>query len=308
MEAINKEHRNQYALITGATSGIGYELAKLFAKDGYNMILIARNKNRLQEVTDELKQSYGVEVTPLSKDLFDVTSAQEIYNTVQQMGVTVNVLVNDAGQGEWGPFLETDLQREIDIINLNIISLVSLTKLFVKDMAKRNEGKILQLGSEAGTTPVPLLSIYAATKAFVLSFSAALANELQNTNITVTALLPGATDTDFFHKAGQEDTVVYKETELASPEEVAKDGYEALMKGENKIISGAKTKMHVFMSDLLGSKLGAANIKKKMLPSEKATGREETSHQASEMERKEIQKKTGGKSGDYVKEKKNPVL
>jgi short-subunit dehydrogenase len=294
MAKINTDNRNQYALITGATSGIGYELAKLFAKDSYNLILVARNEDRLQQVTDELKQQFSVEVTPLAKDLFRREAAQEIYQATQDMGITVNVLVNDAGQGEWGPFLEIELERELDIIQLNIASLLSLTKLYLRDMVQRNEGKILQVGSEAGKTPIPLLSVYAATKAFVLSFSAALANELKDTGITITALLPGATDTDFFHKANQEDTKGYREGKLAAPEEVAKDGYEALMRGESKIISGAKTKMHVFMSDLLGDKAAAANSRKQMEPSDKATNPIVPGHKASREEREAIGEGSGG--------------
>jgi short-subunit dehydrogenase len=210
-------------------------------------------------------------------------------------------LVNDAGQGEWGPFIHTDLERELDIIQLNIISLVSLTKYFVKEMAARNEGKILQVGSEVGTTPAPLLSIYAATKAFVLSFSAALADELKDTDITITALLPGATDTDFFHKAHQENTVVYREKNLSPPEEVAKDGYNALMRGENKIISGAKTKVNVFMSDLLGTKAGAANLHRQMEISGDEKGRYQSDHAASKKEREAIMEETGMPDGDYNK-------
>jgi short-subunit dehydrogenase len=289
MPTINTDHRNQYALITGSTSGIGYELAKLFAKDGYNLILVARNKQRLQEVTDELKQQFGVEITPLAKDLMNPYAAEEIYDTTKEMGITVNVLVNDAGQGQWGPFMETELERDLEIVQLNIASLISLTKLFGRDMVQRNEGKILQLGSEAGTTPAPLLSVYAATKAFVISFSVALANELKDTNITVTVLLPGSTDTDFFHKADMEDTVAYREKELDNPENVARDGYEALQKGESKIISGAKTKMHVFMSDLFGQELSASNMRKQMMPSDKKEGRTSPSHAASRKERESIE-------------------
>ena len=166
-------------------------------------------------------------------------------------------------------------------------------------MAKRNEGKILLVGSEVGTTPAPLLSIYAATKAFVLSFSAALADELKDSNITITALLPGATDTDFFHKAHQENTVVYREKNLAPPEEVAKDGYEALMRGESKIISGGKTKMNVFMADLLGAKNSAANFHKQMEISSEEKGRVESKHTASQQERQAIMEETGQPDGDY---------
>ena len=299
MTAINTENRNKYVLITGATSGIGYELAKLFAADSYNLILVARNKNNLQEITDKLKQEYSVEITPLSKDLFNPYAAEDIYDLVKEMGITVNVLVNDAGQGEWGPFVETDMERDLEIIQLNISSLVSLTKYFLRDMVQRNEGKILMLGSEAGTTPAPLLAIYAATKAFVLSFSAALSNELKGTDITITALLPGATDTDFFHKARMEDTVAYREKELAAPAEVAKDGYDALQKGESKIISGAKTKLHVFMADLVGQKASAANTRKQMEPSKKENGRTESGHDESRKERESIEAETGSADGDY---------
>ena len=298
MTTIHKENRNRYALITGATSGIGYEIARLFANDGYNLILVARSAERLQKITNEIKNQFGVEVTPLQKDLFHPLSAREIYNEVQDMGVSVDALVNDAGQGEWGSFLETELDRDLDIIQLNIASLVALTKYFLKDMVARDEGKILQLGSEAGTTPAPLLAVYAATKAFVLSFSAALANELKDTNITITALLPGATDTDFFHKSHAEHTVAYQEKDLLPPGEVAKDGYDALMKGESKIISGAKTKMHVFMSDLLGAKTSAANMRKLMEPSKKRRSRKKPEHSASLHERKMINRQTGSPDGD----------
>jgi short-subunit dehydrogenase len=307
MKQVNMDHRNEYALITGATSGIGYELARLFAQDGYNLVLVARNKVRLAEVTDRLKQQYSVEITPLPKDLFNPYAAEEIYDKTKEMGINVNVLVNDAGQGEWGPFVETDIERDLEIIQLNISSLVSLTKYYLRDMVSRNEGKILMVGSEAGATPMPLLAVYAATKAFVLSFSAALVNELKDNDITITALLPGATDTDFFHKGKLEDTVTYREKELLDPAEVAKDGYEALQKGESKIISGAKTKMHVFMADLLGAKQSAANNRKLMEISDKDNGRTEASHEASKEERETIIQETGSGDGDYKPMKKTSL-
>lgn len=301
MPAINTDNRNKYALITGATSGIGYELTKLFAKDGYSLVLVARNEERLQQVSDELKQQYSIEVTPVAKDLFSPTAAEEIYNKTKEMGITINVLVNDAGQGEWGPFMETDLRRDLDIIQLNICSLVALTKYFGQDMLHRNEGKILQLGSEAGKAPMPLLAIYAATKSFVLSFTAALANELKDTGVTVTALLPGSTDTDFFHKANMEETVNYKEKPLDSPEEVAKDGYEALMSGESRIISGGRAKKNVFMSDMMGDKTSAENMRKLMEKSKKPGGREGATHGPSKEERSSI----GKPHGDYETHKEH---
>jgi len=161
------------------------------------------------------------------------------------------------------------------------------------------------VGSEAGKSPMPLLSVYAATKAFVISFSTALAKELKDTNITITLLMPGASDTDFFHKAHMEDTVTYREEELSPPEEVAKDGYEALMKGENRIISGGKTKRHVWMANLMSDSSAAASNRKLMEPSDKdeQEGRTHSGHQPSRIEREAIKEKTRQSADDYPKEK-----
>jgi uncharacterized protein len=299
METINLDNRNKYALVTGATSGIGFELAKLLAKDGYNLVLVARNKKLLQQVTDQLKEQYNVEVTPLAKDLFKKKAPFEIYNKTTEMGINIDVLINDAGQGERGKFIDIDLERNLDIIQLNIISLVSLTKLFLQDMVQRNSGRILQLGSEAGKAPMPLLSVYAATKAFVVSFSESLSNELKDTGVTVTVILPGATDTDFFHKAHAENTVVYKEEELQQAADVAKDGYEAMMKGDTRVISGAKTKAHVYMSNMMPDTMTAANLRKKMEESDEEEGRFQTEHVASRNEREAIYETTAEHAGDY---------
>jgi len=303
MNTSNISNRNQYVLITGATSGFGYEFAKCFAKDGYNLILVARNDTRLQQITDELKQQYDVEVTPLPKNLFGRNAASEIYAKTKEMGINVNILVNDAGQGEWGKFIETDIQRQLDIVQLNVAALVELTYYFLKDMVARNEGKIMQLGSEVSKAPTPLMSVYAATKAFVLSFSEALINELKDTDVTVTVLMPGASDTDFFHKAGAEKTVVYREEGLSTPEDVVLDGYEALMKGESRIISGTKAKMHVMMSNMMPDSASAGNLRSKMEESEKNPqgGRKQSGHQASRIERDNINEQTKKSSGDYDK-------
>jgi short-subunit dehydrogenase len=281
---MDTDHRIQYVLITGATSGIGYELAKLFAQNGYNLLLVARAEDRLQEVTDELKQ-FAVEVNPIAKDLFKSSAAQEIFEEVRSMGINVNILVNDAGQGQHGTFVETELQRHLDVIQLNITSLVALTKLFLDDMVKRNEGKILQLGSVVSKMPAPNLAVYAASKAFVLSFSEALIHELKDTNVTMTVLMPGRTDTDFFRKADMEDTKEYQK-ELAEPADVAKDGYEALMKGESRIISGLMNKMMVGMTNVMPDSANAANMAKNMQETDKPENktRQGTDHHASKKE------------------------
>ena len=254
----------KYALITGGSEGIGYELAKLFARDGYNLVIVARDRERLEQVADKLGNEFKTTVIPISKDLFLKESPAEIYAELQMKEIKIDVLVNDAGQGQHGFFADTDLQRDIDLIQLNIISLVSLTKLFLQDMLQRNEGRILQVASVASVYPSPLLAIYAATKAFVLSFSEALANELKETNITVTALMPGATETDFFNKADAENTKEFQESSLSNPAEVAKDGYEALMKGEVKVVSGLKNKVQTAMSNVLPDTALAAQMRKKM--------------------------------------------
>jgi uncharacterized protein len=259
------------ALITGGTSGIGYELAKLFAKDGYDLVLVARTEEDLSKAANELGAAHGVNVTTIAKDLFKVEASQEVYDEVKGKGIHIDVLVNDAGQGEYGFFYETDIRRDIDIINLNIIAPVYLTKLFVKDMMAKGEGKILNLASIASKSPMPLLGIYAATKAFVYSFSQFLRNELKDHNIVVTALLPGATDTDFFNKAGMLNTIEYNENANAQPADVAKDGYEALMNNDDKVVSGMKNKVMSAMNDVTPAPAQAANMRKQHMKNEDGT-------------------------------------
>lgn len=280
-----------FALITGATSGFGYEFAKLFAADGYNLVLVARIKERLEEVADELSSRYDVVVVPIIKDLFHPTSAKEIYSEIRQHDLEVEVLVNNAGQGEHGLFIDTDLQREIEIIQLNTISLVSLTKLFLKEMVARNRGKILQVGSVVSKLPSPLMAVYSGTKAFVYNFSESLINELKDTNVTMTLLLPGASDTDFFHKANATESKVYREGELSDPAEVALDGYKAMMEGKSKIISGLKNKVQVGMSNIIPEQTVAANLRKQMEESKKEEGREFPDHSASSEEREVLDRK-----------------
>lgn len=255
-----------YVLITGGTSGIGLELSKLFAKDGYNLIIVARDENELKNVSGELQQQYDVDVVTISKDLFYPGNAFELYDEVKEKKLEVEILVNDAGQGVYGEFVDTDVQREINIINLNITSLVVLTKQFVKDMKERGNGKVLQLASIAGKVPGPLQSVYHGTKAFVLSFSEAIRNELKDTGVSITALLPGATDTDFFNKADMQDAKIVQEGKMASAADVAKDGYKALMAGDDKIISGFMNKVQVAMSNITPDETVANMMHKQQKP------------------------------------------
>ena len=258
--------KQQYVLITGATSGIGYELAKLFAKDNNNLILVARTQSDLDRVADELHKAHTIDIIPIAKDLFKKEAAVELYNEIQARGIEVDTLVNDAGQGQYGQFVNTDIEREIDIIQLNIISLITLTKLFLKDMISNGRGSILNLSSVASKVPGPYQSVYHGTKAFVHSFTEALRSEVKDRGITVTALLPGATDTDFFRKANMLNAKNVADGELADPVKVAKDGYEALVKGDDKVVSGFKNKVQVAMGNLMPDDMVADNVKEQQSP------------------------------------------
>lgn len=262
-----KNEQGTYALITGATSGIGYELAKLFAQDGYNIIAVARTESDLKRVAEEFSSQFNVEVETIAKDLFGENSAKELYEEVKNRGLDVEVLVNDAGQGVYGLFVDSDIDEQLKIIHLNINSLTVLTHSFLKDMVAKNSGKILQLGSVVSELPSPYQSVYGGTKAYVLSLTEALISELKDTNVTITALQPGATDTDFFNKAGAQDSkIVQYKSKLADPAKVAKDGYDALMKADDKVVSGFKNKAQIAMSNIMPDTMLADQMKKQSEP------------------------------------------
>lgn len=255
------ENNSRYVLITGGTQGIGYELAKLFAEDGHNLIIVARTQSDLEQRAAEFSQQYGIQVVPIAKDLFEPNAPFELYDEVKNKGLMVDVLVNDAGQGQFGLFVETDIRRQLEIIQLNVSSLTALTYLFLKDMVARNEGKILQLASIASELPGPWQAVYHGTKAYVLSFTEALINELKESAVTMTALQPGATDTDFFNKADMQNSKIM-DTKMSDPAKVAKDGYQALMKGDDKIVSGFKNKAMVAMSNVIPDTMVAEQMNK----------------------------------------------
>lgn len=258
--------KRKYALITGATSGIGYQLAKLFAKDGYNLVTVARNKNDLEKTAEEFTNKYGIEVIPISKDLFKKEAPFELYDEIKEKGIQIDVLVNNAGQGIYGEFVETDIQRELDIIQLNVAGVVVLTKQFLKEMVARNSGKILNVTSVAGKIPGPLQSVYHGTKAFAHSFTEAIRNEVKDTGVSITSLLPGATATDFFNKADMLDAKNIKDAKLADAAEVAKEGYDALMRGDDMVIPGFKNKVQVAMSNIIPDSMVAENVHKQQAP------------------------------------------
>jgi short-subunit dehydrogenase len=266
------ENQQKTALITGGTSGIGKELAKLFAQDHYNLIIVARDQQELDSTAHELS-AFGVNVKTISKDLSEMDEAKALCDEVNEQ---VDVLVNDAGQGVYGLFKDNELERELDIIHLNICATVILTKHFVQQMAARGEGKILNLGSVAGKVPGPWQAVYHATKAFVLSFTTAIREEMKDSGITFTALMPGITDTDFFNKAGMNDSKALQgEDAKANPADVAKDGYDALMAGDDRVISGFKNKMEVNMSNLMPDSAVAHNLYEQQKPVEQEQQQQE---------------------------------
>lgn len=255
-----KDGQGKTALITGASSGIGYELAKLFAKDGHNLVLVSRSREQLERIAEDFSQRYGITATVIAKDLFEPTAAREVYEEVKAAGIVVNYLVNDAGQGVYGKFAETDLERELAIIQLNVISLVVLTKLFLRDMLARNEGRILQLASITSKNPTPWSAVYSATKAFIYNFTEAVIPELEGTDVTMTALRPGATDTDFFRKEGALQAGLVQKAKLGPADKVALDGYQALMRGQDVVVSGIQNKI----MDTAGSVLPDHTVAKQM--------------------------------------------
>lgn len=262
------ENQRKTALITGGSSGIGKELAKLFAKDGYDLILVARTESDLENTAAELMQ-HNIHVHTLVKDLSKMENAIALCNEVTAKGWQVDVLLNDAGQGVYGLFQDNELDRELDIIHLNICATVILTKCFVKQMTARGEGKVLNLGSIAGKLPGPWQAVYHATKAFVLSFTTAVREEMKDSGVTFTALMPGVTDTDFFNKAGMNESKVVQDKEaMADPADVAKDGYDALIAGADRVISGFKNKLEVNAANLMPDSAVAHQLYDQQKPAE----------------------------------------
>jgi len=231
---------SKYALITGATFGIGYELVKLFASDRHNLILIARNKTRLNELSIELNEKYKIEIITIEKDLSILDSAKEVFEQINQKNLPVEFLVNNAGFGLRGKFCENDLKTELEMIQLNITSLVQLTKLFLPKMIENKGGKIMNVASTAAFQSGPFMSIYYASKAFVLSFSESLDSELKGTGVTSTAFCPGPTKTKFFTRAEMENITLVKNKIIApmTAEKAARIGYKGMMKGKRIVIPG----------------------------------------------------------------------
>jgi len=226
----------ELAVITGASSGIGLELAKLFAMHGYDLVVVAEDPGISSAAA--LLKSLGPMVESVQADLATRDGVEELWQRIERLGRPVDAIAINAGVGVGGPFLETDLEEEINLINLNVTGAVHLAKRVVQHMAQRGNGRILITSSIAAEMPAPFEAVYGASKAFLLSFAEALRNELKDTNITVTALQPGPTDTNFFDRAGMQDTKVGADKK-DDPADVARDGFEALMAGKDHVVAGS---------------------------------------------------------------------
>lgn len=232
----------QTVLITGASGGIGYELAKVFAREGYNLVLVARSEQKLAETAADLGGKHQVTVKVIVKDLAGPMAPDEIYAELRRESIAIDILVNNAGFATYGPFVELDLAKELEMLQLNVVALTHMTKLFLTDMLARRAGKILNVASTAAFQPGPLMAVYYASKAYVLSFSEAIANELRGTGVMVTALCPGPTQSGFQARARMEDSRLLT-SGVMDAETVAWAGYRGLMAGKTVIIPGLRNRL-----------------------------------------------------------------
>ncbi|HYT04297.1 MAG TPA: SDR family oxidoreductase [Gemmatimonadales bacterium] len=234
------------AVITGASSGIGLELARLFARDGYDLVLVARNVDRLDRLGAELAERHGIRSRTVGADLASPDAPGAIAEMLKQAALEVDVLVNNAGYGTYGPFATTDLRTELDLLQVNVVALTHLTKLLLPSMLARRAGRILNVASTAGFQPGPFMAVYYASKAYVLSFSEALAEELGDSGVTVTTLCPGPVPTGFQARAGMEGTrLMSRSPLLMDAAAVARVGYTGLMKGKRLVVPGLGNKLLV---------------------------------------------------------------
>lgn len=226
------------ALVTGASAGLGEQFAQRFAQDGHDVILVARRAPKLEALAAKLEKEHGVKAHVLPADLSRPEAPQQLFEEVRQRGLEVEFLVNNAGFGSAGPFLEQELGREVEMVEVNCTALLKLTHLFARPMRERGSGRILNVASTAGFQPGPYMATYFATKAFVVSFTEALAHELKSTGVKVTCYCPGATHTEFASRAGNDQSRLFQRPGVAKAPDVVAHAYGAMMKGRVLAVHG----------------------------------------------------------------------
>lgn len=246
MSAREPEPRTQgqlpSALITGASGGIGFELARLLAAKGYGLVLVARSGDLLRTAADEFESDYGVPVRVVVLDLEDRSAPDRLVELLREDGCRVDILVNNAAFGTSGAFTDTDLGSELGMLQVNVAALTHLSKLFAREMLERGSGRILNVASTAAFQPGPFMAVYFATKAYVLSISEAMAEELRGTGVTVTALCPGPTKTGFQRRAAMEESTIGSQG-MMDPRVVARAGLDGLMRGDRIVIPGVRNRL-----------------------------------------------------------------
>ena len=238
------------ALVTGASIGIGYELAKLFARDGHNLVLVARTRDQLESAAAQFKSDYGVDSRVIVKDLSDPAAPGEIHRELQDASVDIRYLVNNAGFGSLGPFHERPIEEQIGMIQVNVMALAHLSRLFLPGMVKNKNGHVMNIASVAAYQPGPFMATYYATKAFVVSFSEAIANELKGTGVYVTVVNPGPTVTEFHKRAGVESSTLFSRRMTMDVTTVAQIAYDGMKKKKTVVTAGAKNKLLIFSTRL----------------------------------------------------------
>ena len=245
---MSQERTVSYVLITGTTSGLGREFARLFAQNGYNIVAVARNEVLLQQQKQELERQFGVEMVYIVKDLSAEDSAQEVYDEIKHKGINIDILINNAGFGSFGRYVDVDWQRQKGLANVNMLAVMQLSYLFGKAMDRRGEGKIVNIASIASFQAGPYMAMYYASKAFVRSFSEALHEEMKSSGVSVTAICPGPVATNFERNAHIINSAMFTRLRVYTPEVVAAKSYRAIMNNKAVYVVGWPNKLLVFLT------------------------------------------------------------
>ena len=255
---MSQEQTASYVLITGTTSGLGREFARIFAQNGYNIVAVARNEVLLQQQKQELERQFSIEMVYVVKDLSAENSAQEVYDEIKHKGINIDILVNNAGFGSFGRYVDVDWQRQKGLASVNMLAVMQLSYLFGKDMDRRGEGKIVNIASIASFQAGPYMAMYYASKAFVRSFSEALHEEMKSSGVSVTAICPGPVATNFEKNAQMINSAMFTRLRVYTPEVVAAKSYRAIMNNKAVYVVGWPNKLLVFLTRFCSLKFSRA--------------------------------------------------